>query len=79
MAKVSEIPPEATVTLQYQYRKCGKPQCNTCKNGLGHGKYWYGYWRDPQTKKLHATYFGKNDPRGTVQETAAALAKGRQG
>jgi hypothetical protein len=43
------------------------------------GKYFYGYWRDPKTKKLHATYFGKNDPRGTVQETAAALAKGRQG
>lgn len=30
------------VTYSQQYRKCGKPTCQTCQNnGPGHGPYWY--------------------------------------
>lgn len=75
MARRDEIPPEATVTLQHQYRKCGKKGCGTCRDGVGHGPYWYAFWKDPVTKKLRSAYFGKDDPRGTVNQTAKALAK----
>jgi hypothetical protein len=72
MAK-EDIPPEATVTMQLQYRKCGKPNCATCSGGGKHGPYWYGFWREDGL--LRSAYFGKDDPRGTVKQTKKALAK----
>ncbi len=62
-------PTGAHITYMQQYRKCGKPHCNTCRNGPGHGKYWYGYYRNPGSKKLHSVYFGKDDPRTPEEET----------
>lgn len=52
------------LTLQLQYRSCGKP---TCKNDR-HGPYWYGYYR--QGGKLKSLYLGKQLP--SAEGTPAA-------
>jgi len=51
-----------TWTYRQEYRRCGKSSCTRCRDGRGHGPYWYGYTRDG-TGKLHSHYFGKQDPR----------------
>lgn len=53
-----KIPDDQHITYQLQYRKCGKPSCKTCRDGLGHGPYWYAYWR--QGSRLKSGYVGKN-------------------
>lgn len=70
--KPVEIPSHVTVTYQLQYRKCGKASCGSCRNGQGHGPYWYGYWheRGERSKfgrklkqgRLHSVYIGKVHP-----------------
>lgn len=57
-------PPDGVhVNIQVQNRRCGKPRCRFCKPpATGHGPYIYGYWRDPVTKKLRSTYYGKFQP-----------------
>jgi hypothetical protein len=32
-------------TVHAQYVRCGKQNCH-CRNGLGHGPYFYHYWRE---------------------------------
>lgn len=44
MAKPSP-PSGARVTRTLQYRRCGKAACATCRDGPGHGPYWYAAWR----------------------------------
>lgn len=47
-------------TLRHEWVKCGKAACKRC-TGLGHGPYWYLYYR---TKgRLKKTYIGKHLPR----------------
>lgn len=53
-----KIPSDQHVTYQLQYRKCGKASCTTCRDGQGHGPYWYAYWR--QGTRLKSSYVGKN-------------------
>ena len=36
----------ANASYRPSYRRCGKPNCATCRNGKGHGPYWYAQWRD---------------------------------
>ncbi|WP_371859985.1 DUF6788 family protein [Thermosporothrix hazakensis] len=55
-----EIPSDQHITYQLQYRKCGKSSCSTCKNGQGHGPYWYAYWREGS--RLRSGYIGKVHP-----------------
>lgn len=52
-----------------EYVICGKPACWCAHVGkrkangrLGHGPYWYGYWREKG--RLRKRYFGKNKPQG---------------
>jgi hypothetical protein len=52
-----EIPSDQHITYQLQFRKCGKAACKTCRDGLGHGPYWYAYWR--QGSRLVSGYVGK--------------------
>jgi hypothetical protein len=52
-----EIPNDQHITYQLQFRKCGKASCKTCRNGPGHGPYWYAYWR--QGSRLISGYVGK--------------------
>ena len=57
---MTEIPSDQHITYQLQYRKCGKASCSTCRNGQGHGPYWYAYWREGS--RLRSGYVGKIHP-----------------
>ncbi|GAC1359626.1 MAG: hypothetical protein NVSMB44_09750 [Ktedonobacteraceae bacterium] len=48
------------ITYHQQVTYCGKPRCRRCREGIGHGPYWYAYQTiDGQTIR---TYIGKNLP-----------------
>lgn len=50
------------VTYHQQVSYCGKPRCRKCREGIGHGPYWYAYQTiDGQTTR---TYIGKHLPPG---------------
>ena len=55
-----QLPGDQHVSYQFQYRKCGKATCSTCRNGRGHGPYWYAYWNDGS--RLRSGYIGKMRP-----------------
>ncbi|MBV9258037.1 MAG: hypothetical protein JO215_08475 [Ktedonobacteraceae bacterium] len=57
---MTDIPSDQHITYQLQYRKCGKASCSTCRNGQGHGPYWYAYWREGS--RLRSGYVGKVHP-----------------
>ncbi|WP_322481086.1 DUF6788 family protein [Thermogemmatispora sp.] len=57
---MAQIPSDPHITYQLQYRKCGKPTCSTCRDGQGHGPYWYAYWREGS--RLRSGYVGKERP-----------------
>jgi hypothetical protein len=57
---MTDIPSDQHITYQLQYRKCGKSSCSTCRNGQGHGPYWYAYWREGS--RLRSGYIGKIRP-----------------
>ena len=59
---MTQLPANQHITYQLQYRKCGKPTCSTCKQGVGHGPYWYAYWREGV--RLRSGYIGKAQPVG---------------
>jgi hypothetical protein len=68
---MTQLPGDQHITYQLQYRKCGKPTCRTCREGQGHGPYWYAYWREGL--RLRSGYIGKVSPEtGSVFQTAAA-------
>ena len=71
---MSKLPTDQHITYQLQYRKCGKPTCGTCKSGIGHGPYWYAYWREGS--KLRSGYIGKTRPEA-VSSVMAARAEQR--
>jgi predicted ATPase/DNA-binding SARP family transcriptional activator len=48
------------VTYHQQVSYCGKPRCRKCREGTGHGPYWYSYKTvDGRTTR---TYIGKELP-----------------
>ena len=57
-----QLPSDQHITYHLQYRKCGKPSCSTCRQGQGHGPYWYAYWREGS--RLRSGYIGKVLPDG---------------
>jgi hypothetical protein len=74
---MKDIPSDQHITYQLQYRKCGKASCSTCRNGQGHGPYWYAYWREGA--RLRSGYVGKIHPHLqnsiSAQATREAAAK----
>src|SRR5436305_15350498 len=34
---------DGKVTYHQQVSYCGKPRCRRCREGIGHGPYWYAY------------------------------------
>ena len=80
------VPAGSHVTYRQQYTRCNRRGCRTCApEGLGHGPYWYAYWR--QDGRLRSHYLGKQPPPGvsvdppspSVQGDETALAGVRQG
>jgi hypothetical protein len=57
---MTQLPSDQHITYQLQYRKCGKASCSTCREGHGHGPYWYAYWREGS--RLRSGYIGKIHP-----------------
>ena len=48
------------VIYRQQFTYCGKPNCNRCRAGSGHGPYWYAFIaKNGQTVRK---YVGKNLP-----------------
>lgn len=48
------------VTYHQQTSYCGKPHCRKCREGIGHGPYWYAYQR--VNGRTTRTYIGKDLP-----------------
>jgi len=63
-------PKDKHITYQLQYRKCGKPNCSTCRTGRGHGPYWYAYWYEGT--HLRSTYIGKTRAQASGSDAPPA-------
>ena len=48
------------VTYHQQVSYCGKPRCKKCREGTGHGPYWYSY--QTVNGRTTRTYVGKHLP-----------------
>jgi predicted ATPase/DNA-binding SARP family transcriptional activator len=59
------------ITYRQQKSFCSKPGCRKCREGIGHGPYWYAY--QVVNGRTVRTYIGKALPPG-VQATAATPA-----
>ncbi len=72
------------ISYHQQVSYCGKPRCKRCREGVGHGPYWYSYQTvDGRTTR---TYVGKHlppeaqvamgvaKPAPTAQETERELS-----
>jgi hypothetical protein len=70
--RMIQLPNNHRVTYQLQYRKCGKTTCSTCREGPGHGPYWYAYWREGA--RLRSGYIGKVRPESLSLDEAMSAA-----
>ena len=48
------------VTYRQQFTRCGKQRCHKCRQGTGHGPYWYAYWS--VNGRTVSKYLGKDAP-----------------
>ena len=48
---------DGKVTYHQQVSYCGKPRCRRCREGIGHGPYWYAY--KVVNGRTIRTYIGK--------------------
>ena len=55
------------VTYRQQFTRCGKQRCHTCRQGAGHGPYWYAYWS--VNGRTVSKYLGKDAPEDIQIET----------
>jgi predicted ATPase/DNA-binding SARP family transcriptional activator len=61
------------VTYRQQYTRCGKERCRKCKEGNGHGPYWYAYWSE--NGRTVSKYIGIHLPSSvSVELTQRALS-----
>ncbi|HCI81430.1 MAG TPA: hypothetical protein DHW02_17275 [Ktedonobacter sp.] len=65
------------ITYRQQFTRCGKERCRKCREGEGHGPYWYAYWSEKG--RTVSKYIGVHLPTNAeievnqqVQEIAAA-------
>src|SRR5579859_3137988 len=68
---------ESKVTYRQQVSFCGKPQCTKCRDGIGHGPYWYAYHTSEQGRTVR-TYVGKRLPAGVQGSQIAQVAQSTQ-
>ena len=54
------------VTYRQQYTRCGKERCRKCKEGAGHGPYWYAYWSE--NGRTISKYVGIHPPAEMEQK-----------
>ena len=63
---------DSKITYHQQVSYCGKPRCRRCREGTGHGPYWYAY--QTVNGRTVRTYVGKELPT-IVQAQAAGVAE----
>jgi len=49
------------VLYRQESRRCSKPACSRCRQGHGHGPYWYAFWHDGNNRPRR-TYCGTTPP-----------------
>ena len=52
------------ITYHQQISYCGKSHCRRCREGIGHGPYWYAY--QTVNGRTIRTYVGKQPPSGVL-------------
>ncbi len=52
--------PTPTITYRQELTRCNNERCKKCRESLGHGPYWYAYWREGP--KVRKKYLGKTRP-----------------
>ena len=55
------------VTYRQMFTRCGKQRCRKCKEGAGHGPYWYAYWS--VNGRTVSKYIGLHLPEAVEIET----------
>ncbi len=62
------------VTYRQQFTRCGKQRCRKCREGTGHGPYWYAYWSE--NGRTVSKYIGIHPPKELTpsQEPSGELA-----
>jgi hypothetical protein len=55
------------VTYRQQYTRCGKQRCRKCREGEGHGPYWYAYWSEKG--RTVSKYIGSQLPATVAQQS----------
>jgi tetratricopeptide (TPR) repeat protein len=61
------------VTYRQQVSFCGKPRCRKCRDGTGHGPYWFAYHLTPEGRTVR-TYIGKHLPPGIAPPDSSTAA-----
>src|SRR5712691_8465837 len=64
------------VTYRQQVNFCGKPRCRKCRDGIGHGPYWYAYHLTADGRK-ERVYIGKNLPTDAMGQDSQGDREGR--
>ena len=68
------------ITYRQQYTRCGKQRCRKCKEGSGHGPYWYAYWSE--NGRTISKYIGIHAPpeiEDSISEALISQALSREG
>src|SRR6266851_3164775 len=63
---------DSKITYHQQVSYCGKPRCRRCREGTGHGPYWYAY--QTVNGRTVRTYVGKQLPT-ELQATAIGIGE----
>ena len=61
-----ELPVGPKITYTRQHRRCGKARCTVCRDGPGHGPYWYAFWEEDG--RTRSRYLGKRLPEAGERE-----------
>jgi DNA-binding SARP family transcriptional activator len=63
------------VTYRQQFTRCGKQRCRKCREGGGHGPYWYAYWSE--NGRTVSKYIGIHLPADIeqTQQSAGEMVK----
>src|SRR5712692_5983288 len=62
------------VTYRQQFTRCGKQRCRKCREGAGHGPYWYAYWSE--NGRTVSKYIGIHPPSDS-KEALSPQSAGR--
>ncbi|HTK08250.1 MAG TPA: DUF6788 family protein, partial [Ktedonobacteraceae bacterium] len=60
------------ITYHQQVSFCGKPRCRKCREGTGHGPYWYAY--ETINGRTTRRYIGKDLPADVQAQDETSLA-----